>query len=256
MLKVPRSHPRYQSLYYRSLLSQGVNAGVTSIEGLIAHGRGEAFDYLLEEKTHPFAYRAILASAAMLIMAKLPVLSVNGNTAVLVPRELVGLSKLLAAKLEVNLFHASKKRQRLIVNHLKEYGAKEVLVPYKERIPGIDSNRGLVNKKGQLIADVVFVPLEDGDRTKALIAMGKKVITVDLNPLSRTARTASITIVDNIIRAMPAIIQLVKQLKKKDKSSLVKIISAYDNQQILLQAERAMRGNVVLRCKGKFTPGV
>ena len=47
-----------------------------------------------------------------------------------------------------------------------------------------------------------MVPLEDGDRTKALRKAGKIVITFDLNPLSRTAETANITIVDNVTRAV------------------------------------------------------
>lgn len=50
---------------------------------------------------------------------------------------------------------------------------------------------------------MVLVPLEDGDRTEALRRMGKTVIAIDLNPLSRTSRAANITIVDNVIRAVP-----------------------------------------------------
>ena len=46
-------------------------------------------------------------------------------------------------------------------------------------------------------ADVVLVPLEDGDRCEALIALGKD-IAIDLNPLSRTSRTATVTIVDEV----------------------------------------------------------
>ena len=60
-------------------------------------------------------------------------------------------------------------------------------------------------------ADVVFVPLEDGDRAEALIKNGKKVVTIDLNPLSRTSKKATIAIVDNITRAIPL---LIKQLQK------------------------------------------
>ena len=94
---IPKSHPRYKSLKTRKLLERGVRDGITSLNGLIAHGRGEAFDYLLGEKTHDFARKAIKASAAMLLLAKRPVISVNGNTAILVPKELVLLAKLLRA---------------------------------------------------------------------------------------------------------------------------------------------------------------
>ena len=77
-------------------------------------------------------------------------------------------------------------------------------------------------------ADVVFVPLEDGDRCLALKKMGKKVITIDLNPLSRTSKTANITIVDNIIRALPLLIKSTRKIKNfslvnKSKSNLLTI---------------------------------
>ena len=61
--------------------------------------------------------------------------------------------------------------------------------------------------KGIFSADVVLVPLEDGDRCQALVNMGKTVIAIDLNPLSRTARSATITIVDELTRALPHITQ-------------------------------------------------
>ena len=46
--------------------------------------------------------------------------------------------------------------------------------------------------------------------------MHKKVIAIDLNPLSRTAKAATITIVDNATRALPAMIVEMEQLKLKD----------------------------------------
>ena len=76
------------------------------------------------------------------------------------------------------------------------------------------TDRLIVNKNGILISDVIFVPLEDGDRCQALIKNGKKVITIDLNPLSRTAKTATVTIVDNIIRATKELDFEVNKLKK------------------------------------------
>jgi 4-phosphopantoate--beta-alanine ligase len=80
------------------------------------------------------------------------------------------------------------------------------------------------------VADVVLVPLEDGDRTKALINMQKKVITVDLNPLSRTAQSATISIIDNIVRAIPELVKTSKQLKQMNKSSLLNILNNFNNQ--------------------------
>lgn len=232
----PKSHPRYLSNYYRDLLAEGVKKGITSLQGLTAHGRGEAFDYLIGEKTQNFARKAIEVASALLISAKYPVLSVNGNTAVLVPKNLIELSYLLGAKLEVNLFHASCHREQKIVSHLKRHGAKEVLLPSKTKTLDIKSNRRIISNKGQAKADVVFVPLEDGDRTEALIALGKKVITIDLNPLSRTAQKATITIVDNIIRTMPLLIKRVKSLKRTSKKKISQIIKDYNNSEILSEA--------------------
>ena len=87
------------------------------------------------------------------------------------------------------------------------------------RIPGLDHDRGLCDKDGIFSADVVLVPLEDGDRCQALKNMGKTVIAIDLNPLSRTAKTADVTIVDNVIRAIPNIEKWVKKLKNEDTKS-------------------------------------
>ena len=196
-------------------MAAGVERGITSVHGLIAHGRGEAFDYLIGERTQSFAKEAIHASAAMLLLAKQPVISVNGNTAALVPHNLVELGKILNAPLEVNIFHASVSREQVIQRHLLKNGAVEVLMPTKEvQLSYIDSNRKFVHPDGIFKADVVFVPLEDGDRCEALRKMGKEVVTVDLNPMSRTAKKASVTIVDNVVRVLPALIQENSDSKK------------------------------------------
>lgn len=236
-MKVPKSHPRYQPLVIRDRIVKGVKEGITSLHGLTAHGRGEAFDYLIGEKTHDFAKEAIKAGGALLLLAKYPVISVNGNAAALCPKELVALAKLLNAPLEVNIFHASKVRGKKIKKYLEKYGAKNILMPQKDSvIHFLDSNRRYVNKNGIAKADVVFVPLEDGDRTEALIKNGKKVITVDLNPLSRTAKTATITIVDNIMRALPYLITTVKSFREYNKKKLESTLHTYKNKRTLHQA--------------------
>ena len=234
-MTIPPSHPRYQSLQTRQRLEEGVALGITSLGGLIAQGRGEAFDYLLGEQTHPFAHQAIEAASSMLRSAKHPVISVNGNTAVLVPEEIVTLSQLLHCSIEVNLFHESKDRERKIQQHLMKLGGKNVLLPGDAIVPNLDSNRKFVNEEGIYKADVVFVPLEDGDRTEALIKMGKKVITVDLNPMSRTARTATVTIVDNITRAIPLLIDSLKNLKSTNQEK------SFKNEEVLKEAEVLLR---------------
>jgi len=102
---IPRSHPRYLSLKTREQLVRANRSGIVVPEGLIAHGRGEAFDYILGERTRPSAEKAIEAAAALLLTAEKPVISVNGNTAALVPRELVRLARAVGGDVEVNLFH-------------------------------------------------------------------------------------------------------------------------------------------------------
>ncbi|EQD37480.1 protein containing DUF137, partial [mine drainage metagenome] len=69
-------------------------------------------------------------------------------------------------------------------------------------MPGLPSDRARVDRAGIYVADVCVVPLEDGDRTEALRALGKRVISIDLNPLSRTSRTADLPIVDELVRAL------------------------------------------------------
>jgi 4-phosphopantoate---beta-alanine ligase len=244
--EIPLNHPRRVSLLTRAALTEGTRQGITSLDGLIAHGRGEAFDYLLGEETHDFAARAIEAAAALFLVARRPVISVNGNAAALIPQDLVALSKVLGAPLEVNLFHAGGDREDRIRNHLLSHGAGAVLLPQRDFVlPHLDSNRRFVNGQGIYRADVVFVPLEDGDRCEALIRSGRKVITIDLNPLSRTARKASVTIVDNIVRAAPLVVDRVKALASEPRPSsedLDGLLENYDNSLALREAEAVLRG--------------
>ena len=243
MTDVPASHPRYASLRTRDAIVAGVETGVTSIHGLIAHGRGEAFDYLLGERTHDFAHKAIDASAAMLVTAGRPVICVNGNAAALVPGELAALAAALDAPLEVNIFHASKDRERAIRDHMLEHGAPNVLMPTEHAVlDHIDSNRRFVNPDGIYAADVVFVPLEDGDRCRALVHSGKRVITVDLNPMSRTSRTATVTIVDNVTRALPLLLARVGAWRD-DTGAALALLGGYENERVLRAAEAAVRAS-------------
>ncbi len=116
---------------------------------------------------------------------------------------------------------------------LKKAGAKQILGTDESKmveIQELSSNRRIVDPEGIKIADVVFVPLEDGDRTEALKKLGRKVIAVDLNPISRTAIWADITIVDNIIRVLPEMIKIAKKLKGMNKTELKKIVDEFNNQ--------------------------
>lgn len=230
MTEIPEDHPRYHSLITRELIARGVESGITSINGLIAQGRGEAFDYLIGEITTASAREAQYAATAKLLLAKRPIISVNGNSAALVPYELVKLSILTGTPLEVNLFYRTEDRVSKIIKHLKAHGAQDVLGESLDAaIPGLSSERGKVCREGIYSADVVFVPLEDGDRCEALMSMGKQVIAVDLNPLSRTAQKATITIVDNITRAMPNMLEMVRELNKTPKKNLIDILDNFNN---------------------------
>lgn len=238
---IPPGHPRRESLLIREKLVEGFKKGLVVPEGLIAHGRGECFDYLIGESTQPFADRAMNAAVAALLLAKHPVISVNGNTAALVPREVVELAREVNAKIEVNLFYRTREREEAIAKWLREHGAVEVLGVGEDAsatIPELFSERRRVSPRGILVADVVLVPLEDGDRTEALRKMGKTVIAIDLNPLSRTSRAASITIVDNVVRAIPLMVEKAKVMKKMSRSELESVLREYDNNKTLQEALR------------------
>lgn len=240
---IPKTHPRAASLHIREKLVHGFREGLVVEEGLLAHGRGEMFDYLLGEKTTKTAHKAIKAAARTLLMAKSPVISVNGNVAALCAKEIVELSRITGAKIEINLFYASEKRKKAIAQTLKKNGAKEILgidPRFSKRIPKLDSARRIVDKRGIFSADVVLVPLEDGDRTIALKKFGKNVITFDLNPMSRTAQTADITIVDNIIRGIHLLIDTCKKLSKEDLEQKPK----FDNKKNLKKSILVIRKNL------------
>ena len=242
-MNIPKSHPRYLSLQIREKLVDGFNNNLVAKEGLLAHGRGEAFDYLIGEKTTKSAKNAIKAAAYMLNQAQKSVISVNGNFAALCPKEIIQLAKITDSKIEVNLFYSSEKRKKAISKILRKSGAKEILGMDKKqstKLKGIDSARRIVDKSGIFSADVVLVPLEDGDRTIALKKAKKRIITFDLNPLSRTAQTADVTIVDNATRAMKLLVSESRKSRKQ---------ITFDNKKNLKSTILEIRKNLERRAK-------
>ena len=210
-MNVPEDHPRHDSLMGRHRIEEGINAGYTTMTGMIAHGRGEAFDYFLGEQTTPFARAACEAAVAKMLSTD-SVLSANGNVAALCAEEYVALSNALNVPIEINLFYRSDERMKKMEERFLAAGAGEVLGMKEDaEVPFLKSERRRVDSRGIYSRDTVLVPLEDGDRTEFLKKMGKFVIAIDLNPLSRTARNADITIVDNITRAVPLMVELAKQ---------------------------------------------
>jgi len=126
---------------------------------------------------------------------------------------------------------------RYTERYLEEMGGKDILGPEPDaRIPGLEHARALCHKDGIYSADTVLVPLEDGDRAQALKSMGKTVITIDLNPLSRTARTADITIVDNITRAVPRMIKFAEEMRAAPEAGLRAARNSFDNAEALREA--------------------
>jgi 4-phosphopantoate--beta-alanine ligase len=240
---VPSDHPRADSLAIRERLADGIDRGLTHREGLLAHGRGEAFDYLLGEETIPSADQAARAAAATLLLADRPVLSINGNVAALAPEAMVELAEAVDAPLEVNLFHREEERLVAIADHLRAHGAERVLGEEGDgQVPNLSHDRATVDSEGIGAADVVFVPLEDGDRTAALEAVGITTIVVDLNPLSRSARDASIPIVDALNRALPRVIDHARDLREADRKRLKSIREDFDPAAARAAAERRLRG--------------
>jgi len=246
MQEIPKSHPRYNSLILRKKISEAHKSGVLAESGMIAHGRGEAFDYLLGETTIPPAEKAIEVAAAQLLLAKNPVISVNGNTAALSAKEVVELADKTGAKVEINLFYRTPERVDKIEEILRNSGADTVLGIIDEdhlHLKGLEGPRSIVSAEGIHSADVVLVPLEDGDRAQALIANNKIVITIDLNPISRTARTSSITIVDNLVRALPLLIKEVEKLKGEECYKLEEMLKNFNNDENLYDSVQAILVN-------------
>jgi len=211
-----KSHPRYESLLKRHNLEVAANKGMLADSALIAHGRGEAFDYLIGEKTSDNALLATKNALAHLSAAKRPIITINGNTAALAGKELLQIAQYLNCAVEINIFYRTDKRISAMLNHLENIKQEhnisiEILGENPDsKIPGLEGPRAKCCHNGIYSSDVILVPLEDGDRCEALVNMGKTVIVVDLNPLSRSAKMASITIVDEISRVARNLLNLIE----------------------------------------------
>jgi 4-phosphopantoate--beta-alanine ligase len=233
---IPVDHPRYKSLATRERLAECARTGVVAWEGLTAHGRGEAFDYLIGERTTESARLAEKIAAALLLNARHPVISVNGNTAALAAAEIAELQKATGALVEVNLFHRTEERIQMIEDLLRKARVEVFSGPAEKLLP-LSHDRAWCRREGMYSADVVLVPLEDGDRCEALVGMRKTVIAIDLNPLSRTARAATVTVVDELTRALPLISEACKETSPAERSQLVRSV---DNHYLLSEAIREM----------------
>ena len=257
MAEIPESHPRKKSLLSRQRIVDATKNGLLADSAMIAHGRGEAFDYLLGEKTSNSARLAIKESASRLIESDNPVISVNGNTVVLAGKSLIRVAAVLNCPIEVNIYYRTEERMSKLNSFLEKQteivsqeknpdnwigdwnnAVKSVKILGKEgdgRIQGLEGPRSICSSQGIEKADVILVPLEDGDRCEALVNLGKQVLVVDLNPLSRTAKMATITIVDEISRAAELLLEYV--INKEENSA------EWNNQSVLNDALRIIAGN-------------
>jgi 4-phosphopantoate---beta-alanine ligase len=243
MTRLSPRHPRYRSLRTRKRLGEAFRKGLVVPEGLIAQGRAEAFDYFLGERTLPSARRAERLAVQWLRAAEWPVISVNGNVAALAADRIGALTRLEPRiSVEINLFHRTDRRVRLIARALRAAGVRKPLGLHPTaRIPRLPSDRALVDTRGILRADVCLVPLEDGDRTQALRALGKRVISIDLNPLSRTSRSANLPIVDELTRALD---RLAEDLRRPHPPIVAARFARVDSQALLRSALNTMDRNL------------
>ena len=97
-------------------------------------------------------------------------------------------------------------------------------------------NRATASKTGIYSADTVLIPLEDGDRAEILKKSGKNILTIDLNPLSRTSKMSDVSIMDNIVRAIPFMTKIAQDLKTQDKKVLIELVNEFDNEENLKES--------------------
>jgi len=220
----------------RKRVSEAGVKGMLADSALIAHGRGEAFDYLLGEQTIPSALEATKEVAARLVRAKKPVLSLNGNAIALASREFLTIASQLNCPIEINIFYRTPQRMGALLAHLKLLNSDlgldvEILGGIPDaKIPGLEGPRSACQQNGIFEADVVLVPLEDGDRCEALVEMGKEVLVIDLNPLSRSSRRGTVAVIDEVSRVATNLIQLIpKKPKKTDWKNDEALQSALDH---------------------------
>lgn len=233
---IPKNHPRYDSLILRDKVKNAFLEGYLADTGMIAHGRGETFDYLIGEKTVDSAYDAIEAAVALILLADNPVLSVNGNTTALAIDEIIELARETDSQIEINLFYRTEERVDKITELFKNHGYNKILGTNNDDLYYFDkikNPRATASLSGIYIADVILVPLEDGDRAELLKNAGKKIICIDLNPLSRTSKMSDISIVDNVVRALPLMTKLAREYKNKDKRFLENIVDNFNNKENL-----------------------
>jgi len=191
MVEIPDSHPRKKSLLSRQKMVEGSSKGLLADSAMIAHGRGEAFDYLLGERTTESARGAIRESAARLKDANSPVISVNGNTVLLAGKKALRLAALLGCPIEVNLYYRTPERIAGLLTLLEEQ---------KMVVLGESGPEGFEGKWADSVRAVSLLGSSPDFRIEGLEGPRSHC-----NPLSRSAKMATVTIVDEVSRAFEGI---------------------------------------------------
>ena len=158
--------------------------------------------------------------------------------------EIIDLANMVNAKIEINLFYRTDERVKLLTKLYRDHGYKDILGHLDddiEYIDGIKNNRASASKTGIYNADTILIPLEDGDRAEILKKSGKNIITIDLNPLSRTSKMSDVSIMDNIVRAIPFMTKIAEDLKTQDKEILMELVNEYDNDENLKESLEQIR---------------
>jgi 4-phosphopantoate--beta-alanine ligase len=73
------------------------------------------------------------------------------------------------------------------------------------------------------------------------------VISIDLNPLSRTSQNATISIVDNVVRAIPNMIKFTEEMGDFNRKKLKAMVENFDNLDNLKKIVRIMRRGIYLK---------
>ena len=144
---IPKSHPRYESLLLRDKMVKASKEGYLADSALIAHGRGEAFDYLIGEKTTYPAKRAMYVAVAAMLLSENPVISVNGNATALACDEIIELANSIGAKIEINLFYRTDERVKIITELYKNHGFDNILGSLDDDIEYLNHNIEFVKRR-------------------------------------------------------------------------------------------------------------
>ena len=105
----------------RHRLERAAKRGMLADSAMIAHGRGEAFDYMLGEQTTPNAMEATKHAWLHLNTAKRPVLCVNGNVTALACDEMLQqLAQILKCPVEINIFYRTPERMEALLAFIDE----------------------------------------------------------------------------------------------------------------------------------------